>query len=151
MIKETNNNIPATGGCLCGRVLFEIHGELMSVINCHCSKCRRFHGNFGAYTATKRENLVITHGDGLKWYRSTKDETPDVYRGFCKECGSSLFWDPRGMKNISIAAGALDPPTGLKTTRHVWVDQKGDYYEISDDLPRHNGRFARPDGENSKS
>jgi len=87
--------------------------------------------------------------EGLKWYRSTQDETPNVYRGFCKECGSSMFWDPRGKQNISIAAGAIDPPTGLKTVRHAWVDQKCDYYEISDDLPQHGGKFARADGENA--
>jgi hypothetical protein len=72
-----------------------------------------------------------------------------VYRGFCRECGSSLFWDPRGKKNISIAAGALDLPTHLKTTRHVWVSQKGDYYEITDNLPQHEEKFARADGKNN--
>jgi hypothetical protein len=148
MPEERENTASATGGCLCGKVRFEVFGELLDVINCHCSKCRRFHGNVSAYTATRRENLVMTCEDGLKWYRSIQDETPDVHRGFCKECGSSLFWDPRGKKNISIAAGALDPPTRLQTTRHVWVDQKGDYYEITDALPQHKEKFARADGEN---
>ncbi len=148
MSEEHENTTSPTGGCLCGKVRFEVYGELLTVINCHCSKCRRFHGNVSAYTSTQRENLVMTCEDGLKWYRSTQDETSNVHRGFCKECGSSLFWDPRGKKNISIAAGALDPPTHLKTTRHVWVDQKGDYYEITDALPQHKEKFARADGEN---
>lgn len=133
----------ATGGCLCGAVRFEIHNALMDVINCHCSKCRRFHGHVGAYTATDRQNLVMVQSDTLKWFRSITDETPDVYRGFCGRCGSSLFWDPRGKPRISIAAGALDAPTGLKTSRHVWVSQKGDYYRITDELVQHEERFAR--------
>lgn len=142
------NKPRAVGGCLCGKVKFEIHGELLPIINCHCSKCRRFHGNFSAYSATSRENLVFTCSDGLKWYRSITDETPDVYRGFCSECGCSLFWDPRGKANISIAAGSLDPPTELTTTRHVWVSQQGDYYMIHDNFPQHEKKFARADGEN---
>lgn len=133
----------ATGGCLCGSVRFEIHNTLMDVMNCHCSKCRRFHGHVGAYTATGRENLVLIKSETLKWFRSTKDETPNVHRGFCGQCGSSLFWDPRGKPRISIAAGALDEPTGLATTGHVWVSQKGDYYSISDELTQHDERFAR--------
>lgn len=145
---DGRNTLRATGGCLCGAVEFEIHGELLPVMNCHCSKCRRFHGNVAAYTSTRRENLVITREDGLKWYRSPLDETPNVHRGFCKKCGSSLFWDPRGRSNIAIAAGALDSPTHLKTAGHVWVDQKGDYYEITDDLPQHEGKFTRPEEEN---
>ncbi|MGB5618221.1 MAG: GFA family protein [Desulfobacterales bacterium] len=135
----------ATGRCLCGGVRFEIHDQLMDVINCHCSKCRQFHGHVGAYTATDRENLFMVRSDTLKWFRSTTDETPNVYRGFCGECGSSLFWDPRGKPRISIAAGALDAPTGLATTGHVWVSQKGDYYDITDGLIRHDERFARTD------
>ena len=135
--------IRATGGCLCGAVRFEVHGALMPVVNCHCSKCRRFHGHVAAYTATARENLILTKAENLQWYRSTQDEPPDVHRGFCRHCGSSLFWDPRGKPNISIAAGAIDSPTGLTTERHVWVSQKADYYTLSDDLPRHLQRFAR--------
>jgi len=64
------------------------------------------------------------------------------------ECGASLFWDPRGKKNISIAAGTLDPPTGLKTVRHVWISQAGDYYRIDDGLPCSDEKYARADGEN---
>jgi hypothetical protein len=140
-------DIRATGGCLCGAVRYEVHGGLMPVINCHCSKCRRFHGHVGAYTATRRENLILVKTSGLKWYRSIQDETPDVHRGFCQECGSSLFWDPRGKQNISIAAGSIDPPTNLLTERHVWLAQKSDYYTVSDGLLQHFEGFARADNE----
>jgi hypothetical protein len=141
------SEIQVEGGCLCGAVRYAVHGKLMPVINCHCSKCRRFHGHVGAYTATRRENLILVKPDGLKWYRSVLDETPDVYRGFCRECGSSLFWDPRGKPLISIAAGSLDPPTNLSTERHVWLSQKPDYYTLTDDLPQHAERYGRPDNE----
>ena len=129
-----------TGGCLCGAVRYEIKGPLRNVINCHCGKCRRMHGHFAAYTSVPRENLILTRQDGLKWYRSVTDETPGVHRGFCRECGSSLFWDPRGSgNNIAVAAGSLDSAAGLKTIGHVWVSQAGDYYDITDDLPRFDG------------
>ena len=134
-----------TGGCLCGGVRYEIHGEVLDVFYCHCSKCRRFHGNYGAYTSAYRRDLVFRNANTLKWFHSTTDETPDVYRGFCRECGSSLFWDPRGKPRISIAAGSLDPPSGLAGAGHVWVSQKGDYYEITDKLVQYQERFARAD------
>ncbi len=126
-----------SGGCLCGEVRYEVRGPLRNVINCHCSKCRRTHGHFAAYASVQRENLVLTNQDKLKWYRSLTDETSNVHRGFCKECGSSLFWDPKDDgDNIAISASSLDSTTGLKTIGHVWVSQAGDYYEITDDLPR---------------
>ena len=125
-----------TGGCLCGAVRYEIRGPLRGVIHCHCWKCRRFHGHVGAYTSVPRDQFELTAQSALKWYRSVTDEIFDVHRGFCAECGSSLFWDPRGAPNIAIAAGSLDPPTGLRTIGHVWVSQLADYNEITDRLPQ---------------
>jgi hypothetical protein len=136
MVSEKRNFTQKTGGCLCGAVKYEIHGPLRDIINCHCSKCRRFHGHIGAYTSVQRDDLVLTEKRGLKWYRSVKDETPNVHRGFCQECGCSLFWDPRGQEKIAVAAGSLDQPTDLKTLGHVWLEQAGDYYELTDELEK---------------
>jgi hypothetical protein len=146
MDANQGNPIRAAGGCLCGAVKYQIHGTLYNVINCHCSKCRRIHGHHSAYASSKREDLELLEQRGLKWYRSVKDETPSVYRGFCKECGSSLFWDARGDNYIYISAGTLDQPTGLKTIGHIWLSQAGDYYELTDDLEKNeldsNGKFV---------
>ena len=126
-----------TGGCLCGAVRYEIKSKLAGVAYCHCSKCRNFHGHLAAFVIASADDLNFIEERGLKWFRSVTDETPNVYRGFCGECGSSLFWDPRGEDRIAVSAGSLDEPTGLKSLRHSWVTQKGDYYEIHDDLPRY--------------
>ena len=138
--------IATTGGCLCGAVSYKINGDLRGIVNCHCSKCRRFHGNFGAYTSVRAEDLILVEQRGLKWYASVTDETPHVYRGFCVECGSSLFWHPRDQENIAVAAGSLDAPTHLHTIGHVWVSQKSDYYEIHDDLPKFQKGWAAMTG-----
>jgi hypothetical protein len=104
------------------------------------------HGHTAAHGSTKKEDLVLVEKKGLKWFRSVTDETPDVYRGFCKECGSSLFWDARGDEYMYISAGTLDGPTGLKTIGHIWVGQAGDYYEITDGLEQYeqdsSGKFV---------
>ena len=139
-----NNNIhkQTKGKCLCGKVQFEIHGKLRDIVNCHCSKCRKFHGNYGAYTNVKVENLIITKKKNLKWYKSPADETANVHRGFCSECGSSLFWHPKDQPNIAIAAGSLDSPTNLKTIGHIWCSQRSDFYKIEDNLPQFDERWV---------
>ncbi len=136
MSLEEKSNEGVTGGCLCGKVRYEIIGSLRGIVNCHCSKCRKFHGNFGAYTSIPYVNLKLLVQDRLKWYQSITDETPNVYRGFCDECGSSLFWHPRDQERIAVAAGSLDNPIELKTIGHVWVSQKSGYYPIEDGLPK---------------
>jgi hypothetical protein len=72
----------------------------------------------------------------LRWFPSPRSDER-ARRGFCGECGSSLFWDAPQRETISIAAGTLDPPTGLHSAGHWYVSQAGDYYAIpSDGLPR---------------
>ncbi len=137
MADTTDNNVKAAGGCLCGAVRYKTLGDLRGIINCHCSKCRRFHGNFGAYTSVNEDRLDFVEKRGLKWFKSITDETPNVHRGFCVECGSSLFWHPKDREEVFIAAGSLDDPTNLQTIGHVWISQISDYYEIDDNLPKY--------------
>jgi len=79
---------------------------------------------------------VTIHGaDNVTWYRSSKK----VQRGFCSTCGASLFFDPIDRdKNdwIAIAMGAFDPPTDTQLKMHIFVADKGDYYDIGDGLPQ---------------
>jgi hypothetical protein len=136
MTTHSEAHATATGGCLCGSVRYELRGDLRGVVNCHCSKCRRFHGNFAAYTSILFQNLILVKQQTLKWFKSITDETPNVHRGFCSECGSSLFWHPRDQERIAVAAGPLDDSTGLKIIGHVWTGQKSDYYQLDDELPK---------------
>ena len=125
------------GGCLCGAVSYEVRGPLRDVFICHCRECRRWHGHVGAFTAADRDDLVLTSADELRWIDSP-DSDAGARRGFCAECGSSLFWDAPDRPTVSIAAGTLDGPTGLRVTAHWYVSQAGDYYELpADGLPRH--------------
>ena len=120
-----------TGGCLCGAVRFEATGALRDVVVCHCAMCRKAHGHIGAYTAASRDSLRFVESRGLKWYRSSAK----AQRGFCSECGSTLFWDGTERDVISIAAGTLDAPTGLSTTLQIHTKSAGDYYAVDPSTP----------------
>lgn len=122
----------ATGGCLCGAVRYELHGPLRKVVYCHCEQCRKTSGHFVAATAVDHEYLRLTEDAGLTWYQSSGI----ARRGFCKTCGSSLFWSPSHGKYVGIMAGALDAPTGLTSREHIHVEDASDYYELTDGLPQ---------------
>jgi hypothetical protein len=125
-----------TGRCLCGAVRYEVHGPLRDVLICHCEECRRWHGHISAFTAAPREQLVLLQHDTLRWTDSP-DSDARARRGFCGECGSSLFWDAPAHETISIAAGTLDDASALRVEGHIYVSQAGRYYELPDDgLPR---------------
>ncbi len=116
------------GSCLCGAVNFETYGPLRPVVACHCVQCRKTSGHYVAATSVARDALVIK--GPVRWYASSGD----ARRGFCPDCGSSLFWDGPGGR-ISIHAGTFDGETGLTLAGHIFTDAKGDYYGLEDGLP----------------
>ena len=122
----------ATGRCACGRVTYSVAGALRPVVGCHCETCRRTSGHHVAATAAPRERVSVA-GE-VAWYRSSDT----ARRGFCPACGSQLFWDGPG-RHLSIFAGTLDRPTGLRLAGHVFCGEKGDYYAIADGLPQAEG------------
>ena len=122
----------AAGSCLCGDVRYEITGRMRNVVYCHCEQCRKTSGHFVAATAVDLDDLHVTEDRGLEWYKSS--DTAD--RGFCRRCGSSLFWRPTHGKYMAVMAGAIDDPTGLHSKEHIWVGNKSDYYTLDDVLPQ---------------
>jgi hypothetical protein len=120
-------------------VRYRARGPLRDVVVCHCRMCQRIHGQPGAYSAADRGDLELLKDEGLAWYASS----PGIRRGFCRLCGATVFWDAEGRSTISIAAGTIDPPTGLRTVGHIYTADKGDYYTLTDGLPAHAAGWPR--------
>ena len=121
------------GGCICGQVRFRVTGKLADVLACHCRQCRRMSGHFYAATAAPHDALEITESAGLAWYQSSKASR----RGFCRDCGSSLFFDHGPDYAIGIAAGAFDADPPFKLVAHIYTDEAGAYYPIGDEAPHY--------------
>ena len=122
-----------TGSCLCGAVTLRVDGPLREVVFCHCGQCRKQTGLYYASTNAADKDLTITGEDDITWYKSSDEGR----RGFCRHCGSALFWKYLGQDHISIQAGALDQPTELTPGYHIFCADKGDFYEITDALPQY--------------
>ncbi len=123
------------GSCLCGAVSFEVNCELPPPSACHCRECRKHSGHFEASADVPRSAVTIKSSEHITWYHSSNK----VRRGFCKNCGSSLFWDPIDQQKhdwTAISLGAFDTATNTKLKQHIFVAEKGDYYEITDGLPQ---------------
>ena len=123
------------GSCLCGSVTFEVAGPLEKKPEaCHCTMCRKQTGHFLAAVNVKKKDLSLRGEDKVGWYQSSET----VRRGFCNVCGSTLFWAPTmpDYQYIAIAMGLFDSPTGARISKHTFVADKGDYYDIDDGAPQ---------------
>jgi hypothetical protein len=124
------------GSCLCGRVRFEIDGELAGIQLCHCSQCRRAQGAaFAANLPVRASDFRIVAG-APKAYESS----PGKQRLFCGDCGSPIISrtaaDP-GM--VRVRAGLIAEPVETKAVFHFHVASKASWLPISDGLPQYPG------------
>ncbi|WP_299044656.1 GFA family protein [uncultured Tateyamaria sp.] len=118
-----------TGSCNCKSVTFEVRETIRSSA-CHCGQCRKQSGHHWACGLAYDTDLTIS-GD-VKWYASS-----DIaQRGFCPTCGCFLFWKMKGEEKISYSLGTIDGATGLTLDRHIFIADKGDYYDIADNVPQ---------------
>ena len=119
-----------SGGCLCGGVRYRLSGEprdfARGVINCFCGQCRKTSGHHVAAIQVVLDDFHLESDRTLRWYESS----PNIKRGFCRQFGGNLFWRDHAEERISIMAGTLDLPTGLVTTKNIYVNDASDYQII---------------------
>lgn len=120
------------GGCYCGNVRYRATEVGTEVTECHCSQCRRQSGHRYAVVDARAANVEVQGEEHITWFQASAA----AERGFCSRCGSHLFWRSLGTDDMGILAASIDKPTGVRMARHIFVDDKGDYYEITDGLPQ---------------
>jgi len=120
------------GGCYCGQVRYRASGIGTEVTECHCTQCRKQTGHRYAVVDARAGNVEIEGKEHVTWFQAS----PIADRGFCARCGSHLFWRSLENDEMEILAASVDEPTGLEMAGHIFVENKGDYYEITDGLPQ---------------
>jgi len=87
-----------------------------------------------AATGTATDGVHLTADATLVWF----EPDPTVAYGFCSICGSSMFWRAADRpEHLSICAGVLDRPTGLRTASAWWMADHGDYHTPEPDVVEH--------------
>lgn len=125
------------GQCHCGAVQFEGVGPIKGVDACHCATCRRLNG--GPYMGVGfHDGITLTQSESLKWY----DSSDWARRGFCGECGTSLFYNLKGSVFTSVSSSCLDMPAGFSIGREYFIDEKPDFYDLAGERPRLTGAEA---------
>jgi hypothetical protein len=136
-----------TGGCQCGAVRFRASMQPSDVSYCHCRMCQRAVGNLFA-------TLAMVHKDRMEW---TKGE-PAVFesssaaeRGFCRVCGTPLFFRYKASPNVELTVGSFDHPEALKPQHHYGIESQVPWHIIGDALPRERTNTDSPFLKDAKS
>jgi hypothetical protein len=140
-----SETMDATGRCLCGAVTVSATAVPTSVGACHCSMCRTWTGG---------PLMVIDCGDRVRFegaeHIATYASSDWAERGFCRRCGTHLFYRLKHNRQHFIPAGLLQASAPLHFDHEVFVDEKPAYYRFAGHTHQLTGaqvmaRFAGPD------
>ncbi|HEY1259631.1 MAG TPA: GFA family protein [Stellaceae bacterium] len=121
-----------TGGCQCGAVRFRAAMPPSDVSYCHCRMCQRAVGNlFATLAMFARGQVEWTKGAPAVFESSSAAE-----RGFCRSCGTPLFFRYKASPNIELTVGSFDRPQALTPQHHYGIESRVPWHVIGDALPR---------------
>ncbi|MFW5444351.1 MAG: GFA family protein [Methylococcaceae bacterium] len=133
--------LPFTGACLCGAVKYEIDAAPIGAGNCHCRTCQKAAG--AAYLPAlfvPYNSLKIT--GAYKEYASISDSGNTIHRGFCPQCGTTLF----GRNSVTdqfrpVNAATLDDPSIYQPKMDFWISDAQPWDIMNPDLPKYDENF----------
>lgn len=122
--------------CLCGQVKLEIKTAFISSSICHCQQCQKSHGaaNAAYGVALKSDVEWLSGKKRVRKFASSER----VRRGFCKDCGTNIYFYHKDHPNhLDIPLAILDSDPSITPQCHIFVKSKADWDSILDDLPQH--------------
>ena len=122
----------ANGRCLCGAITFRAEGVEPHFHACHCGMCRRWGG---PAMAARVGSLAFEGEEHLARY----DSSAWAERGFCRRCGSHLFYRLKDGDQYVVWTGAFDDPSAFRLAGEIFVDEKPAGYDFAGDHPRQTG------------
>ena len=123
----------ASGKCLCGQVTFQATDVESKVHACHCGMCRSWSGG---------PSLSVMVG-GIEFDGETHigryDSSEWAQRGFCKDCGTNLFYYLKPHDQYVVWMGSFDDAKPFKLASEIYIDEKPAGYNLAGEHPRLTG------------
>ena len=120
-----------TGGCQCGAVRYELTGELLPLVICHCHECQKQSASaFGMSLPVARTDLRILSGE-LKEWRRVAESGREVACWFCPDCGSRIYhssllrpeyWHLKP-GTLDDTSGSTWPRSGPRRPSRGWISR----------------------------
>ncbi|GGI85745.1 GFA family protein [Shewanella gelidii] len=115
-----------SGSCICGSVRITAINPSIKVGACHCGTCRKWGG--GPFMEIDCGTDILFEGEE---YITIFNSSIWAERGFCKKCGSHLFYRLKETQQHMLAVGLFDDQEELVFDNQVFIDRKPSFYSFS--------------------
>lgn len=129
-----------SASCSCRAVRCSIDHDIQTLVNCHCTDCRKMNGSaFSSMAVSPTSAVEITDG---KEHLARYAMSPAVTKHFCKLCGTPMFNTNEQLPGLSMFfLGAIDQDRDLAPSFNVfcrsklsWVDHVAGLKSFSGNL-----------------
>lgn len=117
--------LPLRGGCLCGKIRYEISEAPRLTYTCHCSDCQHLTSSAFSMAIVVADAAFRPSGIAPRAIESVADSGRVKTRLVCPECGSwicGISSADTGLRRVR--AGTLDDTSWLRPTVHFWTRSK---------------------------
>ena len=127
------------GQCRCRAVTYAVADAFAYAVNCHCSNCRRATGAaFKPLAGIAIDAIAVV--DGAEHIMAIGDAaSPYIH---CRLCGALLYAVVRNGTFAHVPMGTLVDAPAIRPSAHIFVGSKAAWFDITDDLPQHEGLIA---------
>lgn len=129
-----SGTISTVGSCLCGSVLIKAEVKHHNVGACHCSMCQKWSG--GPFLAVESVGMPDISGEE---HVTRFDSSEWAERGFCRKCGSNLFYHLKPKDMYILSSSIFAPETDLAMDHQIFIDEKPAYYDFANDTKNMTG------------
>lgn len=132
------------GSCLCGAIHLYAKTVSREVGVCHCSMCRKWTGGplFGVDCGG---DVSFEGGENIAMY----DSSAWAERGFCKKCGTHLFYRLKAQNQYFVPVGLFDICPEVVFDHQIFIEEKPAFYSFANETKNMTGaevfaQFAAP-------
>lgn len=119
------------GGCVCGKLRYELLVTPVNLCDCHCLDCRRSSGApYVTWGSVRASELRVTRGEVRTVPHAGR------LRSFAACCGTHLFFqEEQGAEWIDVTIASLDEPAALAPEKSIWTEDKLPWVMLDPKLP----------------
>jgi hypothetical protein len=124
------------GGCLCGKVRYELSSEPDDAGWCHCRTCQLWGGAPAmAFASVPTGDFAFSDGEeSIRWLESSSFGR----RAFCSHCGTPLqIRVDHQPETVDFPIVTLDAPDTVAPEFHIFWGSRVAWFNPGDTLPRH--------------
>ncbi|RMF24872.1 MAG: GFA family protein [Cyanobacteria bacterium J083] len=122
------------GSCLCGAVKLSTTRVNKHLGACHCRICRKWGGS--ALLAVEcRSEVNFSGAENIGIYPSSAW----AERGFCRQCGSHLFYRLKQNHQYYIPVGIFENSEDFIFDHQLFIDHKPAYYTFANETKNMTG------------